>query len=110
MERKLKATEVIFLLGISYRTLEVWYTFKRKNPEHELAKMLPECEQEGFNRPRYWKESDIPKLIAFKEAVPHGRYGVFGEITHLNKYVKQRKERSNGEGKSKNNRSKMGKK
>lgn len=94
MERLLNATEVMFLVGIAPKTLDRWYAFKRENPDHELSKQLPDFEQPaGFKTPRYWKESDIPQLMAFKDLVPKGRNGLFGNITHQNQYKKAKKEK-----------------
>lgn len=88
-ERKyLKIYEVAMLVDVSHRTLEIWYMWKRKHPEHELAKLLPDFIQNGGRQIRYWKEEDIPKLKEFKTKVPKGRAGLFGEITQKRKVDK----------------------
>ena len=84
---KLKIYEVAMLVGVSYRTIENWYMWKRKNPEHELAKLIPNFHQDGERQTRYWKQSDIPKLIEFKNSIPHGRNGILGSVTQ--KYYKE---------------------
>lgn len=94
--RLLSSTEVAFLVGIAPKTLEVWYRFKRENPDNEYALMLPAYKQDGANKPRYWKEEDIEKILAFKDAIPHGRNGLFGNITHQNTYKKEWRKRKNG--------------
>ena len=94
--RLLTSTEVAFLVGIAPKTLEVWYRFKRENPDNEYARMLPEYQQAGANKPRYWKEEDIAKILTFKETIPHGRNGLFGKITHQNTYKKEWRKRKNG--------------
>ena len=87
---KLKIYEVAMLVGVSYRTIENWYMWKRKNPKHELAKLIPDFQQDGERQIRYWKQSDIPKLIEFKNSIPHGRNGILGDVTQ--KYGKGEKE------------------
>lgn len=78
---KLKIHEVALLVGVSYRTIENWYMWKRKNPKHELAKLIPDFYQDGERQTRYWRQSDIPKLIEFKNSIPHGRNGILGSVT-----------------------------
>ena len=99
-ERLLKATEVAFLIGIAPKTLEVWYTFKRRHPENEYAQMLPEYQQDRERGARYWKESDIEKIKAFQDAKPTGKNGLFGDITHMN-YYRIKREAKHGKKKSK---------
>lgn len=86
---KLKIYEVAMLVGVSYRTIENWYMWKRKNPKHKLAKLIPDFQQDGERQTRYWKQSDIPKLIEFKNSIPHGRNGILGDVTQ--KYGKGEK-------------------
>ena len=89
-DRLLKLEEVAVLIGSSGKSINNWYWFKRENPENEYAKMLPEYTQEGGRQTRYWKESDIWKLIEFKQAIPKGRGGVMGDITQ--KYYRKEKQ------------------
>ena len=100
-ERLLKATEVAFLVGIAPKTLEVWYAFKRKHPDNEYAKMLPNYQQEVSRGIRYWKESDIEKILEFKKNKPTGKNGLFGDITHMN-YYRIKREAKNGKKKTRN--------
>ena len=80
-ERLLKAVEVAYLVDISLQTLSSWYRWKTLNPNHERAQMLPEFIRKGNKNTRYWKQSDIPRLIEFKATIPQGRYGLMGEVT-----------------------------
>lgn len=90
MERLLKIEEVAILIGSSVQTINMWYRFKRSEPENEYAKMLPDYIQKGGLRStRYWTQKDIYKLIEFKQSIPLGRNGVLGTITQ--KYVKRRR-------------------
>lgn len=89
-ERFLSATEVCVLVDCSIYSLNNWYIFKKENPDNEYAKMLPDFTNltTGSRRKRYWKQSDIGKLIEFKATIPHGRNGVLGSVTQ--RYVKKK--------------------
>ena len=89
-ERLLKLEEVAVLINSSGKSINNWYWFKRENPDNEYAKMLPDYIQEGGRQTRYWKESDVWKLIEFKQAIPKGRGGVMGDITQ--KYYRKEKQ------------------
>lgn len=80
-ERLLKLEEVAILIGSSGKSINNWYWFKRENPDNEYAKMLPDYVQYGPRQTRYWKESDIWKLIEYKQLIPKGRAGVMGSVT-----------------------------
>lgn len=83
------AGETSVLCGISVETLNLWYRFKKYNPDNNYAKMLPEIKhKEDNNKVRYWNEEDIYKLVEFKSTIPQGRNGVMGKITQ--KYVKKK--------------------
>ena len=85
-EKLLKVEEVALLVGCSAKTVNSWYYFKRDNPENEYAKMLPEFElrpNEHNLQTRFWKQSDIWRLIQFKESIPKGRNGILGNITQV---------------------------
>ena len=69
------------LVGVSHRTIENWYMWKRKHPKDKLARLLPDFHQDGNRQTRYWRTSDIPKLIEFKNSIPHGRNGILGDVT-----------------------------
>lgn len=89
VERYLTVEQVAVIIGSSVKTINNWYAFKRHNPGNEMAKMLPEFTQSGGRQTRYWKETDLPKLIQFKASVPQGRKGFMGSITQ--KYYHKRK-------------------
>lgn len=84
-EKLLRAEEVALLVGISTQTLNNWYRWKRLNPDHKLAPMLPDFIQNGPRQMRYWKKSDIWTIAQFKNAIPHGRNGILGEVTQRHK-------------------------
>lgn len=88
-DRLLKLEEVAVLIGSSFKSINNWYMFKRANPDNEYAKMLPDFIQRGARQTRYWKESDLWKLIQFKNAIPQGRNGIMGCVTQ--KYYKVRR-------------------
>lgn len=89
-ERWLRVEEVAVTIGSSVKSINNWYMFKKQHPENEYAKLLPEFRQEGERTTRYWKDSDIWKLIQFKQSIPKGRNGVMGCITQ--KYCKEKSE------------------
>ena len=95
-ERLLKIEEVALAVGVSVKTVNFWYMFKRQNPDNEYAKMLPDYIQLGNRGQRFWSEDAIWKMIDFKKQVPKGCRGVMGGTTH----VKSTKEKSNGKKKS----------
>lgn len=87
-KRLLKPMEVALLANTTVPTLNSWYKWKQLNPDHELAKLLPEYIRGGRNgNTRYWTESDVYKIIEFKTKLPQGRGGIMGEVTQ--KYVKK---------------------
>ena len=89
MEKLLRIEEVASKLNCSIYTLNNWYKFKRTEPNHELAKLLPDYIQDNTTSPRYWAEKDIKKLEKFKEKRVLGRYGQMGKVTQ--KYYKKEK-------------------
>lgn len=84
--RKLNVTEVAVLVGCSVQTINYWYAFKKAEPNHELAKLLPEFTQSSARQTRYWNEDDIFRIVEFKNSIPKGRNGVLGKVTQ--KYLK----------------------
>lgn len=84
-----RVEELAVIIGSSVPTISSWYRWKRQNPEHEMAKVLPDFFRFGPHRTRYWHESDIPALLQFKNSLPQGRNGIMGSITQ--KYVKKNK-------------------
>lgn len=87
-DKLLSVQEVAVLIKSSVPTISSWYRWKRLHPEHEMAQKLPDFERHGAHRARYWKYSDVWKLVDFKESIPQGRNGIMGEITQ--KYVKKK--------------------
>lgn len=77
----LTVQEVAVLIKSSVPTISSWYRWKKAYPNHPFADMLPDFERHGAHRARYWKYSDIPKLIDFKNSIPQGRNGIMGSIT-----------------------------
>ena len=92
MSDYLTAAQVVVMLGISENTLNFWYRFKRENPDNEIAQLLPDYIKDSEKSKRYWKRSDLNKLIRFQQAIPKGRNGIMGTVTQ--KYCK--KEDSHG--------------
>lgn len=83
-QNMLSIEEVAVKLGVSYKTLCNWYAYKRKFPEDEWSKKLPEYILGGDRgTKRLWKESDLEKLFAFKAELPRGRGGVLGRVTQV---------------------------
>lgn len=80
-DRLLRLEEVAILIGSSGKSINNWYMFKKQYPDNAYAKILPDFIQEGERQTRYWKESDIWRLIKFKSSIPQGRNGVMGSIT-----------------------------
>lgn len=89
-ERLLRLEEVAVMIGSSSQTINYWYRFKKAYPDNEYSQMLPNFIQDGERQTRYWKPSDIQKLVNFKNTIPHGRHGILSPITQ--KYLKNRKE------------------
>lgn len=88
-EKKLRIEEVALIVGVSGQSINNWYRWKKLNPTHELAKLLPEYEQSGPRQMRFWKQSDIWGITQFKNSIPKGCKGILGEITHKNKTKKE---------------------
>lgn len=80
-QKLLKAEEVAFLVGCSIHTLNLWYRFKKNNPDSEYAKMLPEFIQSAPLQKRYWTQESVDDLIAFQTKLPKGRNGVMGNTS-----------------------------
>ena len=83
----MRVEELAAKIGTSVPTISAWYRWKKQNPEHELAKLLPCFVRKGPHGTKYWYESDIPRLMEFKNSIPQGRNGVMGSVTQ--KYVKK---------------------
>jgi len=89
LEKLLRIEEVAGDVGCSVYTLNLWYKFKKEEPDSYLAKLLPDYIQSNATSPRYWKKKDIKKLLKFKETRRLGRYGEMGKVTQ--KYYKKGK-------------------
>ena len=89
-DRMIKAQELSMLIDTSVQTITVWYKWKETHPEHELAKLLPDYTRiKGGRKTRYWKYSDVAKILEFKKSLPQGRGGIMGDVTQM--YVKDSK-------------------
>lgn len=80
-ERLLSAQEVAILIDRFPTTISMWYRWKRENPGHELAQLLPDYIQEHPRSKRLWKESDVYKLLEFEKNIVKGRKGMMGSVT-----------------------------
>lgn len=87
-EKLLRLEELAVLIKVSGQTINSWYRFKKQFPDNEYAQMLPEFIQDGNRQTRYWKESDVGKILMFARSIPMGRNGVMGAITQ--KYTKKK--------------------
>lgn len=87
--RLLKVEEVAVTIGSSVQSINNWYRFKKQNPDNEYAKLLPEYIQQSERMTRYWRDTDIWKLIEFKQSIPQGCKGIMGSVTQ--KYHKKEK-------------------
>ena len=79
--------EVAVSVGVSVQTINIWYRWRKQNPENERAKLLPDFIQTKPRQIRFWEPQDVLKLIEFKNSVKIGRNGIMGQITQ--KYVKK---------------------
>lgn len=86
-ERTMKVEELALAVGVSVKTVNNWYAFKQVEPDNELAKLLPEFQQEHPRGTRLWKFSDIWRVKDFQSRIKIGRNGHMGIITQ--KYVKK---------------------
>ena len=84
-ERLLKIEELALLVGVSTQTINIWYRWKRQNPDNPLATLLPDYIQSGVRQTRQWKQSDVWSLVNFRNSIPKGRNGIMGEITQRQK-------------------------
>ena len=95
-ERMLRIEEVAVEIHSSIYSINNWYRFKRENPDNKYAKLLPDFYQpEGTRQTRYWRKSDMPKLIDFKTTIPRGCGGIMGSVTQ--RYYKKKKDKSDGQ-------------
>ena len=90
-EKLLRIEDVAVEIQRSIFTINNWYRFKRQNPDNRYAKLLPDFIQlEGERQTRYWKKSDIPRMLEFRDALPRGNSGVMGDVTQ--KYYRRKKQ------------------
>lgn len=90
----LSVTKVVQQLDISARTLDSWYKYYNGNYEKPNdMPTLPPYTQSRPRGPRFWKQSDMPALQAFKEWVPKGRGGVMGRVNEHNWSPQYRKQK-----------------
>lgn len=89
-DKLITITEVCYITDTSIQTINNWYKWKRLNPDNIYAKFLPDYIQDGARQKRYWKLSEVDKLVAFKHIVVKGRNGFLGEVTQ--KYYHNKKE------------------
>lgn len=85
----LRLEEVAVLVGVSFKTINSWYAFKRMHPDNEYAKILPDYIQAGPRQTRYWHKEDIWKFVQYHHSIPQGRNGVMGDVTQ--KYYRKEK-------------------
>lgn len=89
-ERYLTIEEVAVLIGVSCKTINNWYWYKRTNPNNEITNLLPNYVQERPTSARYWKQSELGKFTEFQSHIVRGRNGFMGSITQ--KYYHDKKE------------------
>lgn len=80
--------EVAVSVGVSTQTINIWYRWKKQNPNHERAKLLPAPIQAKPRQTRFWELQDVMQLIEFKNSVKTGRDGIMGSVTQA--YVKKK--------------------
>lgn len=86
-EMLVTAEEIAYHIGVSVRTIDLWYKWKRRNPNHPLAKLLHDPTR--INKRRYWKAKDVTDIEVFQNSIPRGPGGLFAEITYHKKENKQ---------------------
>ena len=80
-EQGLSIAQVCRIVGVSEPTISNWYRWKKERPEEELTELLPNFFRVGPHRERRWHESDVEKLIKFRNSIPQGRNGIMGSVT-----------------------------
>ena len=99
-EKLYTVTEVAFYIGVVVPTINRWYLYKKENPDSEWAQYIPDYVTLSDNQkaPRYWRESDIYRLIEFHQKFPKGRGGVMGSVTQ--RYQPKQRRKKDGKKKS----------
>jgi len=77
----MKIEEVAMRIGTSVQTINKWYMVKRKHPELEAMKKLPDYEMivTSSGKVRNWTEDDVWLLLEFKQSIKLGRNGIMGK-------------------------------
>lgn len=77
----MKVEEVALRLGVSVHTLNRWYRLRKRYPENECFKELPDyvLQQTKFGTIRLWSAEDVWKLLEFKSHIKSGRNGQMGK-------------------------------
>ena len=94
MEGMIKIEELAMRIDSSVQTINNWYKWKRENPEHKLASLLPDYIQEGNRQTRYWNLKDIWMFIEFKTNITRGRNGIMGQSRSKKGVKKHAKKKS----------------
>lgn len=90
-EDYVNATQLSQYLNVSVPTINIWYKWYFGDfPKPDDVPELPKFESRGARQTRYWKVSDLPKIVAFKKWLPHGKKGVMGAYT-VNFWGKKKK-------------------
>lgn len=66
----IKVTGLALMLNVSAQSINNWYKWKETNPEHKLAKLLPDYLV--LNGTRYWCQDDVYKIAEFISQLPKG--------------------------------------
>lgn len=87
----LSATKTSQKLDVSVATLTRWYQWYNETADKPTdTPVLPPYSQAGVRAPRYWHDSDIVALKAFKAWVKPGCCGIMGDVTQ--RYHRKKKE------------------
>ena len=97
--QKLNVEQVAMLVGVSAKTINNWYWFKKEHPESVYAQKLPPYSQAHDKATRYWTMEAVYALIEFRADIPRGRNGILRDVTQ--KWSRKRREEN---GKKKNSR------
>ena len=78
----LTASEVANKLGVSVKTLTIWYKWYNDSSiqKPKDCPELPMYQQDSPHGKRFWDKKHISKLKKFKNWVPKGRNGLMGSI------------------------------
>ena len=79
----LTSVEVCYMLGIAESTLRNWIKWYKQDGTNCPELPLPH----KVGNKNYWNRSDMGKMFAFRDWVPHGRNGRMGSVNR--KYWKK---------------------